>query len=83
MVHGHPMAGHPEWNETIGKAKQHIQWEGMNMWIADYIKGCAICQQNKILMYKDKTPLYKITTETDATPFQQVAMDLITGLPMH
>jgi hypothetical protein len=83
MVHDHPTAGHPGRDETIHKAKQHVQWEGMNTWIADYVKGCAICQQNKILTHKEKTPLYKITTETDATPFQQVAMDLITGLPMH
>jgi hypothetical protein len=83
MVHDHPTAGHPGRDETIRKAKQHVQWEGMNTWIADYVKGCAICQQNKVLTHKEKTPLYKITTETDATPFQQVAMDLITGLPMH
>jgi hypothetical protein len=83
MVHDHPTAGHPGRDETIRKAKQHVQWEGMNTWIADYVKGCAICQQNKILTHKEKTPLYKITTDTDATPFQQVAMDLITGLPMH
>jgi hypothetical protein len=83
MVHDHLTAGHPGRDETICKAKQHVQWEGMNTWIADYVKGCAICQQNKILTHKEKTPLYKITTETDTTPFQQVAMDLITGLPMH
>ena len=55
----------------------------MNMWIADYVKGCATCQQNKIQTHKRKTPAYAITTEENALPFQQVAMDLITGLLTH
>ena len=28
----------------------------MKEWIADYVKGCAICQQNKILTHCTKTP---------------------------
>jgi hypothetical protein len=55
----------------------------MKQWIADYVKGCAVCQQNKIQTHKKKTPLYKIMTTKGALPFQQVAMDLITALPMH
>jgi len=53
----------------------------MNDWIADYIKGCAICQQNKIITHPKKTPLYSITVPPNTLPFQQIAMDLITGLP--
>jgi len=53
----------------------------MNDWIADYVKGCAICQQNKNITHPKKTPLYGITVPPDACPFQQIAMDLITGLP--
>ena len=55
----------------------------MNTWIADYVKGCATCQQNKIQTHKRKTPVYAITTQENVLPFQQVAMDLITGLPTH
>jgi hypothetical protein len=55
----------------------------MRQWIANEIKGCATCQQNKIQMHKRKTLLYKITTTKGALPFQQVAMDLITELPVH
>jgi hypothetical protein len=50
-------------------------------WIEKYIKGCAICQQNKNLTHKARTPLYKITVPENAPPFTQIAMDLITGLP--
>jgi hypothetical protein len=55
----------------------------MNEWVADYVKGCAMCQQNKILTHQKKTPLYRITTEREMLPFKQVAMDLFTGLPKH
>jgi hypothetical protein len=51
-------------------------------WIEQYVKGCAICQQNKNLTHVTKTPLYKITVLENAPPFTQIAMDLITGLPL-
>jgi hypothetical protein len=54
----------------------------MNMWITNYVKGCAICQQNKINTHKACTPAYCIPIGDHTLPFQQVAMDLITGLPM-
>jgi hypothetical protein len=82
-AHDHPTAGHPGRDETIQRAKHWDQWPGMNQWIANYIKGCATCQQNKILTHRKKTPLYRITTDEQALPFQQIAMDLITGLPTH
>src|SRR5260221_10062276 len=44
-------------------------------------KGCCTYQQNKIVTHQRRTPLYRITTDPEALPFQQVCMDLITGLP--
>jgi transposase InsO family protein len=55
----------------------------MNAWVTEYVKGCATCQQNKILTHWKKTPLYRITTGENTLPFQQIAMDLITRLPRH
>jgi hypothetical protein len=55
----------------------------MNGWITNYIKGCATCQQNKIMTHWKKIPLYQITTEQKTLLFKQVTMDLITGLPKH
>jgi transposase InsO family protein len=53
----------------------------MKEWIADYVKGCSVCQQSKILTHRARVLLYKISTVPDARPFQRMAMDLITGLP--
>jgi hypothetical protein len=80
-AHNHPMAGHPGRDEMIQHVKQHRQWQGMNAWIIDYVKGCATCQQNKIITHKACVPAYCIPTGEHTLPFQQVAMDLITGLP--
>ena len=83
LVHDHPTAGHPGRDETIRKARTMTTWDGMNDWIAEYVQGCAICQQNKIQTHKAKVPPFRINTTDNALPFQRVAMDLITGLPMH
>ena len=51
--------------------------------------GCWICQRmcnmptSKILTHKKWTPLYHLPTKENMPPFQVVAMDLITGLPMQ
>jgi len=81
LMHNHPSAGHPGRDETLCKTQEQYQWPGMKEWIANYMKGCTICQQNKIITHRTKVPPYHIPTETNARPFQQVAMDLITGLP--
>jgi coproporphyrinogen III oxidase-like Fe-S oxidoreductase len=40
-----------------------------------------MCQQNKNLTHRTHTSLYRITVLPEAQPFEQIAMDLITGLP--
>jgi hypothetical protein len=58
-----------------------LWWPGMKTWIANYVKGCATCQQNKNLTHKTCAPPYKISVPINTTPFSQIALDLITGLP--
>src|SRR5712675_1941251 len=53
----------------------------MHAWIAEYVQGCAMCQQNKIVTHRTRPPMYKIPMDPAALPFQQIAMDLIIGLP--
>ena len=53
----------------------------MRTWVMNYIAGCAVCQQNKNVTHRKHTLLYRIPTPDDALPFQQIALDLITGLP--
>jgi hypothetical protein len=53
----------------------------MNQWTAQYIKGCANCQQNKNLTHQQRIPLFLIHSHPSALPFKTVVMDLITQLP--
>jgi hypothetical protein len=47
----------------LRKVQEKYHWPGMKDWIAEYIKGCAICQQNKILTHRKATLVYQILTE--------------------
>ena len=42
-VYNHPTAGHPGHDDTIRKTRALTMWEGMNEWITEYVKGCAVC----------------------------------------
>jgi hypothetical protein len=68
-IHNHLIASHPGQDKTIRKTRELYQWAKMNQWIMDYIKGCTICQQNKIQTHKKKTPLFGITMTPDMKPF--------------
>jgi hypothetical protein len=49
--------------------------------ITNYVKGCATCQATKPSTNKPRVPLYPITTDRSALPFQVIAIDLIVDLP--
>ena len=80
-AHDAPEMGHPGRDWMISEVSKSYWWPGMNQWIADYVKGCAGCQQNKTLTHRSQVPLYKVPVPPKALPFQVVAMDLITALP--
>jgi RNase H-like domain found in reverse transcriptase/Integrase zinc binding domain len=79
--HNRPTAGHPGRDVTTHTLGTIFWWPQMGDWIANYVKGCARCQQAKNLTRKRKTPLYRIPTTPTTKPFQTVALDLITQLP--
>jgi len=75
------LTGHPRCDETARKVLERFHWPRGQVWIEQYVKGCATCQQNKNLTHQTCVPLYKITVPNNVPPFTQVAMDLIMGLP--
>ena len=81
QYHDSPTAGHPGRDNMIALVTKQYWWPKMNMWIKQYIKGCTICEQNKIQITKNKTPLYHITRDLTECPFNTIVMDLITQLP--
>ena len=69
QYHDSPTAGHPGRDNTTALVSQHYWWPKMNAWIDQYIKGCAICQQNKIQTTKNKMLLYHIPEDPTEHPF--------------
>jgi RNase H-like domain found in reverse transcriptase/Reverse transcriptase (RNA-dependent DNA polymerase)/Integrase zinc binding domain/Chromo (CHRromatin Organisation MOdifier) domain len=81
LCHDRPTAGHPGRDQTLANVQAHYWWPGMRAWVANYVRGCATCQQSKNITHPRKVPLYRIPVPPEALPFQVVAMDLITQLP--
>ena len=48
----------------------------------DYVQGCAECQWNKINTQPTRAPLSPIFPTPEAMPFETIALDFITKLPV-
>jgi hypothetical protein len=48
----------------------------------DYVKGCAKCQRHKVNNQPTKAALEPIWAKPEATPFETIAIDFITKLPL-
>jgi Integrase zinc binding domain len=82
MYHDHESTGHPRIFNTYASVAQDYWWPDMKHFVAQYVKGCTICQSTKPNTVQPKIPVYPIVTaETHAYPFQTISWDLITDLP--
>jgi hypothetical protein len=78
--HDTPSAGHPGITNSYKLAKQDTWWPNMKQDVEQYVKGCAICQANKVNNKPLKPAIFPITLEHSLL-FQTIAMDFITKLP--
>jgi hypothetical protein len=78
--HDTPSAGHPGITNSYELAKQDTWWPNMKQDVEQYVKGCTICQANKVNNRPLKPAIFPITLE-HSLPFQTIAMDFITKLP--
>ena len=79
--HNHIGGGHWGRDETARQIRHHYFWPRARPWIEQYVKGCAVCQQNKNLTHKARTPLYKITVPQNTPPFTQMPWISSPGSP--
>ena len=80
--HDPPVYGHPGINKMTQLVKRDYWWPRMKLDIADYVKGCAECQCHKVNNRPMKAPLNPIYPKAEAMPFETVAIDFITKLPL-
>ena len=81
LYHNSTTAGHPGTLKTCTMIAKDFWRPKMDAFVQEYVKGCATCQATKAATNRPKPPLFPITTNPDALPFENVAVDLIVKLP--
>ena len=81
QIHDTPAGGHPGISNTWDLVKRRYEGPQLQQFVESYVKGCAKCQETKVITHLKRTPLYRFDTHVEQGPFQYVSMDLITDLP--
>ena len=79
-LHSSSTLGHAGRFCTKTFLKRDFWWPGLATYVNKFIKGCAVCQQNKVNTHPVCPPLNPIPT-LSSLPFKQLSVDLITDLP--
>jgi Integrase zinc binding domain len=82
LYHDHRLAGHPGISKTLDLLTRDYWWPTVKDFVTSYVKGCAVCQSSKANTVRPRAPPFPIALVTEAMPFETVAMDLITDLPV-
>ena len=78
--HDSKVAGHMGQDKTIELVRRNFWWPKMEKQIIDFVQSCPECQKNKATRHPPcglSSPL-----ELTYAPWQSIAMDLITELPL-
>jgi len=78
--HDTKVAGHMGQDKTIELIRRNFWWPKMNERIIDFVRSCPECQRNKAARHQP----YGLTSplELPYAPWQSIAMDFITELPL-
>jgi len=78
--HDTPVGGHPGISNTWSLVNRRYEGPRLHQFVEGYVKGCAKCQESKVITHPKRAPLYHFDTHVEQGPFQYVLMDLITDL---
>jgi len=81
-VHNAPTKGHPRISNTWNLINRKYEGPQLHQFIENYVKGCAKCQESKVITHIKCAPLYYFDTHVEQGSFQYISMDLITDLPL-
>jgi len=82
LFHDQETAGHPGITKTLQLIAPYYWWPNMKTYIMEYIKGYATCQMTKVNTHPSHPPLFPIIPTENAHPFETIALDFITKLPL-
>src|SRR6267154_268113 len=80
-IHDAPTRGHPGISNTWTLINRKYKGPQLHQFVENYIKGCAKCQESKVITHMKRAPLYHFDTHVEQGPFQYISMDLIMDLP--
>ena len=75
QCHDDPAAGHLGRDKTVERVKLRFYWEGMDGWIADYVKSCVKCQRVKGT--NQKVPGELMPMPIPPKPWAWISMDFL------
>src|SRR5437660_652752 len=78
--HDHATAGHFGVRKTYKRIRDWYNWPGMYRDVEQYVARCSICAQNKGHQNQPSGAIQSLPVPE--TPWQDISVDLVTGLPM-
>ena len=79
-VHLSLASGHGGFFHTSSTLSRDYWWPGISSFVCRFVAGCALCQQMKVNTHPTVPALSPVPSSCTC-PFQQLSVDLITGLP--
>ena len=79
-VHDAPTGGHLGREKTYVRLTQHVYWNGIYADVADYVRSCVSCSQNKARNHTAADLLRSLPIP--ARRWETISMDFIGPLPM-
>ena len=79
-IHTSLASGHSGFFRTYSSLSCDYWWPGMSSFVRQFVAGCTLCQQMKVNTHP-MTPALSPLPSSCTRPFQQLSVDLITGLP--
>src|SRR5947209_18792383 len=78
--HDHATAGHFGVRKTYKRIRDWYNWPGMYRDVEQYVARCSVCAQNKGHQNQPSGAIQPLPVPE--TPWQDISVDLVTGLPM-
>ena len=78
-LHISPIGGHSGFLKTYHRVKKVFFGEGLKYGVRRLVVECLVCQQNKVEIVK--VPSFLQPLDMPCQRWEEVSMDLITGLP--
>lgn len=81
VYHDCPSGGHWGRDKTLELIRRRFTWSGIAEDVREYVATCPVCQGKAIHRHRPYGELEPLPVPPDLTPFKEISLDWITGLP--